>query len=200
MSLSEFRARWLCNALWYVCLFWGSKQEGVSATPTDTLSSPAFLDAFASRAAALQLFSGVIRVTVNDQVYSKAYGAEAIESEASLQEDAIMPVASNTKLFTAVAVHQLIEAGAIGWEDPISKYVRFWPADPPSLQCFDEAVRDGRNRCTCNCSHEQRCPMKSPAPTSRQPCKCYSNPSNLQAAIYLCLNLNICNVLVLVLE
>ncbi len=102
-----------------------------STTPVANSGAPSpFLDKFASTAAALQLFSGVVRVTNKDSVFLKAYGAESLESGSLLQKDAIMPVGSNTKLFTAVAVHQLIEAGAIGWEDPISTYVRFWPCGP----------------------------------------------------------------------
>lgn len=100
----------------------------LSATLAAPLSRPqeaphSLLDRFVSAATALQLFSGVVRVTSRDSVFSKAYGSEVLESGAPLQAEAILPIASNTKLFTAVAVHQLIEQGLIQWEDPVSKYV-----------------------------------------------------------------------------
>ncbi|KAK9831790.1 hypothetical protein WJX74_009385 [Apatococcus lobatus] len=103
--------------------------RAVLGAPTDKPleASHSLLDGFASAATALKLFSGVVSVTSRETVFSKAYGSEVIESEAPLQTGAIFPVASNTKLFTAVAVHQLIDRGIIAWEDPVSKYMR--PAD-----------------------------------------------------------------------
>ena len=103
------------------------------------------MDQFASTAAALQLFSGVIRVSAGDQSFSKAYGAEILESGAPLHTDAIFPVASNTKLFTAVAVHQLIDAGAIGWQDPISKYVSLQP--PCYTHSHKACTKDAVDKC-----------------------------------------------------
>lgn len=109
------------------CLSLLSSHTAVLAAPSkETQEAPhSLLDSFASAATALQLFSGVVRVTSRNSVFSKAYGSEVIESGAPLQAEAILPVASNTKLFTAVAVHQLIERGLIQWEDPVSNYVSF---------------------------------------------------------------------------
>ena len=109
------------------CLSLLSGYTAVLAAPAkEAQEAPhSLLDNFASAATALQLFSGVVRATSRDSVFSKAYGSEVIESGAPLQAEAILPVASNTKLFTAVAVHQLIERDLIDWEDPVSKHVSF---------------------------------------------------------------------------
>ena len=115
----------------YACLIafvsdhWLGKPTGALAAPTPSSDAiPIFLDKFALAATDLQLFSGVIQVSTKDNVFSRAYGSAVLESDTPLRTDDLLPVASNTKLFTAVAIHQLIEIGSIGWEEPVSKYVR----------------------------------------------------------------------------
>ena len=109
------------------CILWsllGPLEVALTAPEKQFLEGPhSLLDSFTSAATALQMFSGVVSVTTGDSTFSKAYGAEVLESGAPLQTDAIIPVASNTKLFSAVAIHQICEQGIMAWEDPVSKYV-----------------------------------------------------------------------------
>ena len=119
------------------CILWsllGPFQPALTAPEKDFLEAPHFLlDSFASAATALQMFSGVVSVTTSDSTFLKAYGAEVLESGAPLQKDAILPVASNTKLFSAVAIHQICEQGIMAWEDPVSKYVSISSSSFPQV-------------------------------------------------------------------
>lgn len=57
----------------------------------------------------------------------KGYGIANLANQEALQADHVMRLGSITKQFTAVAILQLVEAGKIGLNDPISTYFTDFP-------------------------------------------------------------------------
>ncbi len=104
------------------------------------------LDRTASLYKDLKLFTGVASVAQGRQNFSKAYGEAHIETKSPLRSDHIFPVASISKSFTAVAVHQLIEQGLIGWDDPASNFMR--PADFGRSAPWCPRVHQGSSECS----------------------------------------------------
>lgn len=82
------------------------------------------LDAFARRMEKHDFFSGTILIERGDTlVLAKAYGLAERNMRAPNHLDTKMKLASITKLFTAVAIGQLVEQGKVSLDDPITKYV-----------------------------------------------------------------------------
>ena len=74
--------------------------------------------------AARESFSGVISVSHHGApVVLVAKGVLAGPGSAAITEATRFNLASMGKMFTAVATAQLVDAGKIGWDDPIGKYV-----------------------------------------------------------------------------
>ncbi|MEI8098723.1 MAG: serine hydrolase domain-containing protein [Sediminibacterium sp.] len=71
-------------------------------------------------------------------VYHKAIGYEDITSKTPLKKDAIFRIASQTKAITSVAIMQLVEAGELLLNDPISKYIPAFKK-PRVLEKFNRA-------------------------------------------------------------
>ncbi len=57
----------------------------------------------------------------------KAYGLANLSNKETLQADHVMRLGSITKQFTAVAILQLIEAGKIALNDPVTKFFPDYP-------------------------------------------------------------------------
>ncbi len=73
-------------------------------------------------------FSGTILVARNDQIIaSKASGWSNMEYQIANQMDTKFNVASISKMFTAVAVLQLVEQGHLKLTQPIGKYLSNYP-------------------------------------------------------------------------
>lgn len=69
---------------------------------------------------------GIAVAAVDSQgntLYQKFWGYRDKESKAPITPDTIYGIASCTKSFTALAIMQLVEKGAISLDDPISKYI-----------------------------------------------------------------------------
>jgi len=60
-------------------------------------------------------------------VLSQSYGAANLQYSIPVTNTTIFPINSNTKVFTGVAVMQLVEQGKINLNDPISKYLDHLP-------------------------------------------------------------------------
>jgi len=88
----------------------------------------AALDAFATRLAAADHFSGVLAVSTKGQtVFAKAWGLADRGTKTPVSIDTPFLFASQGKMFTAVAVLQLIEAGKVNFDDPIGRYLPDYP-------------------------------------------------------------------------
>ncbi|MGO3127031.1 MAG: serine hydrolase domain-containing protein [Luteimonas sp.] len=85
-------------------------------------------DAFATQLAAADRFSGVLVIEQNGQrLYAKPFGLANREDDTPVQLDTPFLFASQGKMFTAVAVLQLVEAGKLGLDDPVGKFLTGYP-------------------------------------------------------------------------
>ena len=56
-------------------------------------------------------------------VFAKGYGYRDYDKRLPMTPNTLFQIASNTKLFTAVAIGMLIEEGKLEWDKPIRQYV-----------------------------------------------------------------------------
>src|SRR5690349_4581205 len=62
-------------------------------------------------------------------VFAKGYGYRDLENKQPITPATLFPIASNTKLFTAVGAGLLVEEGKLAWDKPISEFdptIRFY--------------------------------------------------------------------------
>jgi CubicO group peptidase (beta-lactamase class C family) len=65
-----------------------------------------------------------VGVVVNDKlVFAKGYGYRDYEKKLPFTPGTVCPIASNTKLFTAVAAGMLVEEGKLTWDKPVRESV-----------------------------------------------------------------------------
>lgn len=65
-----------------------------------------------------------VGIVVNDKlVFAKGYGYRDYEKKLPITANTLFPIASNTKLFTAVAAGFLVEEGKLTWDRPIRESV-----------------------------------------------------------------------------
>ncbi|MDH5742656.1 MAG: beta-lactamase family protein, partial [Candidatus Aminicenantes bacterium] len=94
---------------------------------TDQLSVSEFvreLDAYLKTNTEKDLFSGVVLVAHKGKpIFKKAYGMADRERNISNQVDTKFCIGSMQKMFTAVAIAQLVEQGKLSYDDLIGKYL-----------------------------------------------------------------------------
>src|SRR6266404_4176751 len=77
-----------------------------------------------------------VGIVVNDKlVFAKGYGFRDYEKKLPITANTLFPIASNTKLFTAVAAGFLVEEGKLTWDNPIRDSV-------PTIQFYDSALNN----------------------------------------------------------
>jgi CubicO group peptidase (beta-lactamase class C family) len=77
-----------------------------------------------------------VGVVVKDKlVFAKGYGFRDYGKKLPYTPRTVQPIASNTKLFTAVAVGLLVEEGKLEWDKPVRRYV-------PSIRFYDDELDD----------------------------------------------------------
>jgi D-alanyl-D-alanine carboxypeptidase len=92
---------------------------------TDALAA---LRAEAEKNAAADRFSGAVLIAMKGQpVFSGAYGAADREKKIANKLGTQFRIGSMNKMFTAVAVLQLVQAGKIKLSDPLGKYLTDYP-------------------------------------------------------------------------
>jgi len=65
-----------------------------------------------------------VGIVIKDKLeYWKGFGYRDLENKLPVTSKTLFPIASNTKLFTAVAMGMLVEEGKLAWDEPISSYV-----------------------------------------------------------------------------
>jgi CubicO group peptidase (beta-lactamase class C family) len=75
-----------------------------------------------------------VGVVVKDRlVFAKGYGYRDYGKKLPFTPTTSVPIASNTKLFTAVAAGLLVEEGKLDWDKPIREFV-------PSIQFYDDSL------------------------------------------------------------
>jgi CubicO group peptidase (beta-lactamase class C family) len=115
----------LALATLMVGIGWG----GAQALP------PADLDAYAARALKTFNVPGIAVAVVKDgrMVFARGYGVRKLGEAATVDENTLFPIGSNTKAFTSALLASLVDAGKLSWDDPV--YERL-----PGFQMYDPYV------------------------------------------------------------
>ena len=86
------------------------------------------LDEFAKKLAGADVFSGTILLARNGEVvYKGAFGIANKDFNAPNRIDTKFNLGSMNKMFTAVAIAQLVEKGKMSFDDPLSKFIPDFP-------------------------------------------------------------------------
>ena len=86
------------------------------------------LDAFIKKLAAADAFSGTVLLAKDGQaVYKKAVGEASKEFNVPNHVDTKFNLGSMNKMFTSVAIAQLVERGKLSFDDPLSKFLPAFP-------------------------------------------------------------------------
>ncbi len=87
------------------------------------------LDAFISKIAGADVFSGTVLLAREGKViYKKAFGLANKDFNAPNRIDTKFNLGSMNKMFTAVAIAQLVERGKISFDDPLAKFLPEFPS------------------------------------------------------------------------
>jgi CubicO group peptidase (beta-lactamase class C family) len=76
---------------------------------------------------------GVAVVARDKVVFAKGYGYRDYGQKLPFTTRTVVPIASNTKLFTATAAGLLVEEGKLDWDRPVREFV-------PSIQFYNDAL------------------------------------------------------------
>ena len=88
------------------------------------------IDTYVERLASADQFSGVVLVARDGRtLFERAYGMADREAGVANTMGTRFGYASVGKMFTSVAVAQLVDAGRMAYSDPLSKYLPEYPAD-----------------------------------------------------------------------
>jgi CubicO group peptidase (beta-lactamase class C family) len=86
------------------------------------------LDAFVKKLADADVFSGAVLLARDGRViYKKAFGEANKDFNAPNRADTKFNLGSMNKMFTAVAIAQLVERGKLSFDDPLSKFLPDFP-------------------------------------------------------------------------
>jgi len=104
------------------------------ARPADPVAR---FDALAERARQDWGVPGLAVVVVEDGhvLLAKGYGVRELGRPERVDADTLFAAASTTKAMTTAALGMLVDAGKLGWDDPVRKYI-------PELQLGDPALAD----------------------------------------------------------
>lgn len=65
-----------------------------------------------------------VGIIIKDKLeYAKGFGYRDLENMLPVTPKTLFPIASNTKIFTAVTMGMLVKQGKLAWDEPISTYV-----------------------------------------------------------------------------
>lgn len=111
---------------------------GVADHP-DVLAAQRLYEAWMEGQMAYRELPGVVVGVVHDQdlIWSRAFGHADLDRKTPLTPASRFRMASHSKLFTAIAIMQLREAGKVRLDDPVSQYLPWFkiqpaePGDPP---------------------------------------------------------------------
>ena len=86
------------------------------------------LDAFVKKLAEADVFSGTVLLARNGEVvYKGAFGVANKDFNAPNRIDTKFNLGSMNKMFTSVAIAQLVEKGKMSFDDPLSKFIPDFP-------------------------------------------------------------------------
>src|SRR6266404_4522926 len=77
-----------------------------------------------------------VGIIIDDKlVFAKGYGYRDVEKKLPITSHTLFPIATNTKLFTAVAAGTLVEEGKLTWDNPIRDSV-------PTINFYNSALNN----------------------------------------------------------
>jgi CubicO group peptidase (beta-lactamase class C family) len=132
VSITLVCRRLTAAGLLFFTLAWCATAQGINVTQA--------LDGFdAYMAKTLKDWNapGVgVGIVVNDKlVFAKGYGFRDYEKKLPFTPTTMSPIASNTKLFTAVAAGMLVEEGKLSWDKPVRESV-------PAIRFHDDQLNN----------------------------------------------------------
>jgi CubicO group peptidase (beta-lactamase class C family) len=103
--------------------------EGAAATKKlSPKEAAAELEAFVKKLAAEDVFSGTVLLAKDGQaLYKGAFGVASKDYNVPNKIDTKFNLGSMNKMFTAVAIAQLVEKGKISFDDPLAKFIPDFP-------------------------------------------------------------------------
>lgn len=104
-------------------------RAGAAAAPT----APPDLDTLVARVMKTFDVPGIGLAIVKDNVVvaAKGYGVRKLGEPATVDDQTLFGIASNTKAFTATALALLVEEGKVAWDAPVQRYLPWFQlADP----------------------------------------------------------------------
>ena len=121
---------------------------GAAALPMSAQAKPAnLIDQRLRQAVADKMVAGVVAIALDRKrvFYRGAFGVADTDSGRPLSIHALFRIASMTKPVTSVAAMQLVEAGKLGLDDPVAKYLPGF-AGLSVFEAFDAETGDYRLR------------------------------------------------------
>jgi len=86
------------------------------------------LEAYVQKLAEADVFSGAVLLAKDSKVlFEKAYGEASKDFRVANRTDTKFNLGSMNKMFTAVAIAQLVERGKLSFEDPLAKFLPEFP-------------------------------------------------------------------------
>jgi CubicO group peptidase (beta-lactamase class C family) len=112
-----------------------SPLAGAEARPPDPAARLQGFDAYMEKLVKDWNVPGIgVAVVAKDKVIlAKGYGYRDYGKKLPFTTRTVVPIASNTKLFTATAAGLLVEDGKLEWDKPVRDFV-------PSIQFYDDAL------------------------------------------------------------
>jgi D-alanyl-D-alanine carboxypeptidase len=103
-----------------------------AASDPDVLGAERLFSAWLEGQIAYRGLPGVVIGVVSDQdlIWTKGFGYADVKAKLPMTAATKFRMASNSKLFTAVAIMQLREEGKLGLDDPVVKYLPWFKAKP----------------------------------------------------------------------
>jgi len=102
------------------------------ATHADVLGAERLFSAWMEGQIAYRGLPGIAVGVVHDQelIWSQGFGFADVQAKLPMTGTTKFRVASNSKLFTAIAIMQLREEGKVGLDDPVVKHLPWFKAKP----------------------------------------------------------------------
>lgn len=121
----------------FVCLIVLGFSVFLTAQPPDIASRLQGLDAYMEKLLKDWNAPGVgVGIVVGDRlVFAKGYGYRDYGKKLPFTPQTVCPIASNTKLFTAVAAGLLVDEGKLSWDQPVRDAV-------PAIRFYNNALND----------------------------------------------------------
>src|SRR5438105_6420432 len=128
---------WAISVLVFALCTLSNAQDKLTQNEVDVTQKLAGFDAFMEKTLKDWNAPGIgVGVVVGDKlVFAKGYGYRDYEKKLPVTPQTMFTIASNTKLFTAVAAGFLVEEGKLTWDRPIRESV-------PTIEFYDSALNN----------------------------------------------------------